>query len=545
MVALKIVEDRPTPKEVYGWRVYACALLACWASVAIGYDSAFIGTSIGYTSFKNAFGLTGKSTVELANYSANIVSVYQGGAFFGALFGYPIGFYLGRKLGLLLAGIVFCLSAGIQLIPSLSAMYAGRILLGWAVGVGSTLTPAYIAEIAPAGIRGRLIACFELGWQIGAVVGFWINYGVTKHIPGVHDIQWRIPFGVQLIPGGMLALGTLYLRESPRWLASKDRNEEASQKLAWLRNLPEDHEYIRWEMEDILMNLERDRAVAGSGFWGPPKTFFRSSHLLRRLAIAIGLFACQNGTGINAINYYSPTIFKSIGVTGTSASLLSTGVFGIVKFFGALIWLLFLVDRYGRRKLLLWGASGGSVCMLWIGIYIAVAKPTLHVTTKLSGGGISAMVAIYLWTCFYSPTWNGTPWVFGAEVFPQAVRPITQALVAASNWLFAFAVARGTPLAFLHMGVGGWGFFIMFGAMMLVSIVFVYFIVPETRLVPLERMDELFVPGLPARRAHGVVMSKTRDEVVHSGDIVPMGDTNIGSFHEGEKWNEEVYRESV
>lgn len=214
-------------------------------------------------------------------------------------------------------------------------------------------------------------------------------------------------------------------------------------------------------------------------------------------------FSCAL-TSFNAdISSSAPTVFASIGVTGTSSSLLTTGVFGLVKFAVAIVWLLWLVDRYGRKILLLVGALGGALSMIWIGVYIAVAKPAEHPTSSLSGGGISAIVAFYLWTCFYGPTWNGTPWVFGAETMPTFILSASQAFIAASNWLFAFLIARFTPQMFASMG---YGVYLFFAALMLCSIPIVYFVVPETSGIPLERMDELF--AVIPRKAHGVVSER-------------------------------------
>lgn len=125
-----------------------------------------------------------------------------------------------------------------------------------------------------------------------------------------------------------------------------------------------------------------------------------------------------------------------MGLTGTSTGLLTTGVFGIIKLLGSLIWLLWLVDTLGRRYLLMVGSLGGAISMYYIGAYIAIAKPAQNPSSTLSSGGISAIAFFYIWTAFYSPSWNGTPWVVGAEFFPQHVRTFTQACMAASNWLF-------------------------------------------------------------------------------------------------------------
>lgn len=179
MGILSMVEDRPTPKEVYNWRIYFLATVASFASCMIGYDSAFIGGTIALDSFRDEFGFQDMSPDEVGLISANIVSLYQAGAFFGSLFAYPIGFYWGRKIGLLSAGTVFILGAGLMLGSNgsrgLALMYAGRVLAGVGVGAGSNMTPIYISELSPPAIRGRLVGVYELGWQLGGLVGFWIN----------------------------------------------------------------------------------------------------------------------------------------------------------------------------------------------------------------------------------------------------------------------------------------------------------------------------------------------------------------------------------
>lgn len=160
--------------------------------------------------------------------------------------------------------------------------------------------------------------------------------------------------------------------------------------------------------------------------------------------------------------------------------------------------------------------------MIWIAVYIAVARPAEHPSSSLSGGGISAIVAFYLWTCFYGPTWNGTPWVFGAETMPTFIRSATQSFVAASNWLFAFAIARATPNMFSAMGYGVYLFFAM---LMVVSIPIVYFVVPETSGIPLEHMDELFQEN--PRKAHAIVSERLREEHQVNDSVEEKGESNV------------------
>jgi MFS family permease len=179
MSILSLVEDRPTPACVYNWRIYLLAGVASLTSCMIGYDSAFIGTTLSLPSFRSEFNFDSMSSSKQDLVSANIVSCYQAGAFFGALFAYGISPFWGRRIGLLIASLIFTLGAGLMLGANgergLGLIYGGRVLAGLGVGAGSNFTPIYIAELSPPAIRGRLIGVYELGWQIGGLVGFWIN----------------------------------------------------------------------------------------------------------------------------------------------------------------------------------------------------------------------------------------------------------------------------------------------------------------------------------------------------------------------------------
>ncbi|KAJ5370530.1 uncharacterized protein N7496_006622 [Penicillium cataractarum] len=513
MSILKMVEDRPTPKAVYNWRVYLLAAVASCASCMIGYDSAFIGTTLALDSFKKEFHFDTMSTATKNLISANIVSCYQAGAFFGAFFAYPVGHFWGRRIGLMSAAIIFILGAGLMLGANgsrgLGLLYAGRVLAGLGVGAGSNITPIYISELSPPAIRGRLVGVYELGWQIGGLVGFWINYGVSETLAPSHK-QWLIPFAVQLIPAGLMLIGGSFIRESPRWLFGCGRREEAIKNLCWIRQLPEDDIYMIEEIGAIDQALEEQRSTIGIGFWKPFQAAGNNKRVRWRLFLGSMLFFWQNGSGINAINYYSPTVFKSIGVTGTNTSLLTTGIFGVVKTVVTFVWLLWLIDRVGRRNLLLIGAAGGSVCLWIVGAYIKIAEPSKHPKTTMDGGGIAAMFFFYLWTVFYTPTWNGTPWVLNSEMFDPNMRSLAQACAAASNWLWNFLISRFTPQMFTAMG---YGVYFFFASLMICSIVFVYFLIPETKGIPLESMDRLFEIK-PIWRAHGQILATLREEEV-------------------------------
>ncbi|KAI6827190.1 putative quinate [Hortaea werneckii] len=479
MGLLTLVEDRPTPSAVYNWRVYACAGVASFASCMIGYDSAFFGTTIALESFEEEFRFNEMSESHLNFIKANIVSIYQAGAFFGALFAYASAYWLGRKFSLILWSLVFLLGAGIMLGANgdrgLDLIYAGRVIAGIGVGATSNVVPIYISELSPPAVRGRLVGIYELGWQVGGLVGFWINYGLTEHMEPSHQ-QWIIPFAVQLIPGGLLFIGAFWLRESPRWLVSKNRREQAIKNLCWIRNLPEDEIYIVEEVAFIDAAIEEQNAAIGVGFWKPFKAVGQNKRVQWRFVLGCMLFLFQNGSGINAINYYSPTVFKSIGISGGNTAFLTTGIFGVVKTVLTFVWLFYLIDRLGRRNLLM------------IGGYIN-ANPTDSTagSSSLSSGGIAAVFFFYL-----------------CEMFDQQVRSLGQASAAASNWFWNFIIARFTPQMFANMGPSGCGVYYFFASMMILSIFWVYFVMPETKGIPLESMNRLF-EIMPARKAHRTV----------------------------------------
>lgn len=210
---------------------------------------------------------------------------------------------------------------------------------------------------------------FDWAHDVACSVGFWINYGITQHIPYSRR-QWLIPFAIQLVPAGMFFIGLFFLKESPRWLITKGRTEEAINNLVYLRKLPETSEYVSTEIREMQELHDRDVALVGNGFWAPFREFWTNKALLLRISITTTLFLWQNASGVNAINYYSPTIFKSLGIVGQSTSLFTTGLFGVVKTTFMAIWLLFLIDQVGRRRLLIFGSVMAAICHFFIGAYV-------------------------------------------------------------------------------------------------------------------------------------------------------------------------------
>lgn len=513
---LEKVEDRPTPSAVYNLRVYGTALLASAAAIIIGYDGGFIGGTVALPSFREEFGLDKMETNHANDIVSNIISVFHAGCFFGSLISYPFSYYLGRRLSLVVAAVVITLGSGIMLASlaknGLGPLYAGRVLAGLAVGFSTNLTPVYLSEISPPAIRGRIIALYEIGWRIGDLVGFWINYGIESHIEHSNK-QWVIPLAIQLVPSGLFLAGSVIMKESPRWLFSANKYEKAIENLKWFRNLDEDDEYFIYEVNQVKESIEYQKANTGLGIWDPFKqVFFKDRKVLFRLGITAALFVFQNFLGIQSINYYSPIIFEGLGVKGTNATLFSTGMFGVVKFICTFIYVLFIVDTFGRRKAFMVSSTSCALCFWYIGAYLKLNNPTKP-GVEAGPGGTAAIAFMYIWIASFILAWSGGPFVVGSEVFDQNIRSFVQAINSAVSWVAIFLISRFTTRMIAAMD---YGIYFFFATLAILSIPFVYFFLPETKGVALEDMDRLFDSRLPARRAHKIILAQVSDERKHA-----------------------------
>jgi sugar porter (SP) family MFS transporter len=456
-----------------------------------GYCSAFIGGTITLPSFEAAFGLTSATATSL---SANIVSTFQGGAFFGAIFGTFFSERFGRKWTVVGSGAIFVVGVAIHFIRNIKVLYVGRLITGLGVGATTVIIPVYIAECSPAPIRGRLVGIFEIMLAAASLCGFWVNYGVEQNISNTDNQQWYIPVAIQLVPACLLLLSMPFSIESPRWLISKNRHEAAVKALSWVRNLPADHPWIRGEIEEVQTQVTRETELSGgnqSVFYG--FTHLKDRSIRTRILISMALMMLQNLTGINAINYYSPTIFSQIGYSGSSATLLASGVYGVVKFVVTLVFMVFIVDSFGRRVPLIAGGIGCSICMLYLGGYTLVSN-SFNQSPPHDSGAEAAIACLYLYAAFFSFSWSGIPWIFSSEVLPTHVRGFGMMCAGCIQWLAQFMVVYSLPYMVKNIQSGMFWFF---GACSVTAFIFAYLFVPETKGVVLEDMELLFSAESP------------------------------------------------
>lgn len=377
------------------------------------------------------------------------------GGFFGALFMFASLEQLGRKWTVIISDAIFAIGAILCTVATdqLGLMYSGRLLTGLGVGGIAAVCPIYIAEISPPAIRGRCTGFFESSYQIGAVIGFWINYGIVHNIDASKSVAWRIPMGVQLIPAGLLALGIPFLRESPTWLLKRGREDHAYNVLSYYRNLPADHTYIAQDVAYIRSQIDGERAVTGGvrpSFGSFIKGALREScmkGMRNRFLLVFIMFMWQGWSGAAAINYYSPTIFKSIGLDDVT---FWTGIYGIIKAGGSVIFFTFFIDTFGRKMPWIVSSLTCAACQYYLAGYIAVGSPQAGEPQSAStiAGGRAATAAIMVFGAAWSFGANGLPWIISAEIFPSTLRSISGPWAGMSVWLWTFVVTKALPSMF-------------------------------------------------------------------------------------------------
>jgi hypothetical protein len=287
------------------------------------------------------------------------------------------------------------------------------------------------------------------------MLAFWVNYGSILHIKG--DAVYIVPLALQALPAVLLVGCIMLNNESPRFLAKVDRWEDATKALSRVRHLPATDPYVQAELKDISDQLEHERMlIGGSGMKDLLREMFTIPGNRKRVLISIGLMICQQMTGTNAINYYAPQIFTSLGITGNSNKLFATGIYGVVKMVACAVFLVFAADSLGRRRSLLWTSIAQGSAMLYIGLYVRISPPLPG--AALPGAGYVALICIFLFAGFFQWGWGPVCWIYVSEIPTARLRSLNVAIAAATQWLFNFVVARATPNMLVTAGAHGYGY---------------------------------------------------------------------------------------
>ncbi|KAG2210003.1 hypothetical protein INT47_003439 [Mucor saturninus] len=397
------------------WSVYATCV-ACLGGFLFGYDLGVVGGMLIAPSFQSHFEIDPNDILREAEINGTIVSVLQIGCLFGALIATSTADSFGRKKSILLAAIVFTLGGILQIIGyGLAMMYIGRIISGLGVGALSMLVPMYVAEIAHENQRGWLGGLWMFFIATGLATSYWSHYIVRKLLDPQDNLLWRIPLIIQVLPAVFLFVGMIFLFETPRWLCAHGKSDTAFLVLCKIRS-GTTSEDVKVEMEGIQSSVDLEQSIVCT--WKG----VISSHNRPRLMLGCGLQAWQQLSGTNVINYFSPIVFRSIGLSSGDAELFATGIYGILKMIVVLVGFLTLIDRFGRRPLLIMGGIGMGICMYAFAICVAKTpvpsslQPPTNLLTVTAGLGIASM---YIFAIFFALSWGPCPWIFCSEIFPM------------------------------------------------------------------------------------------------------------------------------
>jgi sugar porter (SP) family MFS transporter len=443
--------------------VVLTAAIAGLGGLLFGYDTGVIAGALLFI----------KTDFDLGSFAQGlVVAAVPIGAVAGAAIAGPAADTYGRRLMILVAAAVFIVGAlASAAAPGVEVLVVARIVIGVAIGLASAAAPVYISEVAPPESRGRLVSFFQLAVTIGILVAYLVGLAFD-HVEG-----WRWMLGLGCVPALALAFGMLRMPQSPRWLVMSGDDFAARATLAKIR--VDDPDTIDRELEEIKESIEEK-----PGQW---------SELLQpvvkaALVVGVGLAILQQVTGINTVIYYAPTIVEFTGVDSSAGSILAAVGVGVINV-AMTVMALRLLDRAGRRTLLMIGVSGMVISLFALGLAFEVGGGTF--------GSALAIASLMAYVASLAISLGPIFWLLNAEIYPLGVRSKAAGIGTMANWTFNFIVS----LTFLLLieALGQSGAFWFYGGIGILTLVFCWKLVPETKGKPLEEIQAYFEARVKAR----------------------------------------------
>ncbi|KAL3725830.1 hypothetical protein ACJRO7_030806 [Eucalyptus globulus] len=467
-----------------GFNRYACAcvVVASMISIIFGYDSGVMSGAMIFIQKDLKINDTQVSIL------AGILNIC---ALVGSLIAGRTSDYIGRRYSIVLASVIFLLGSVLMGYgPFYAILMTGRCVAGIGVGFAIMIAPVYSTEISSATHRGFLSSLPELCIALGSLLGYVSNYFFAKL---TLRLGWRMMLGVAAIPSLALALGSLKMPESPRWLVLQGRLAEAKRVLLLVCNSEQEAE-TRFRDIKIAAGIDENckedvvklpRKTRGEGVW--KELLLRPSPTVRWILLAaVGIHFFEHATGIEAVVLYSPRIFKKAGVTSNKGLLLATVGVGLARFVPVII-AAFLLDRVGRRRLLLVSTGGMIVALTGLGFCLTMVE---HAKEELSWALVLSIVATYAYAAFFSVGMAPVTWVYSSEIFPLKLRAQGMGISVAVNRLMNSVVS--TSFLSISKAITIGGSFFMFAGMSVLALAFFYFFLPETKGKSLEEIEMLF-----------------------------------------------------
>ncbi|KAF9937810.1 hypothetical protein BGZ65_000933 [Modicella reniformis] len=481
--------------------VYFLGGFATMGGMLFGFDISSMSGVVGTSRYQEYFGHPSSSL------QGGIVASMAAGSFLGALMAGPLGDKISRKRTIMLAALIWIVGSIIQCVSvNTNMLIVGRIINGVAVGLASMIVPVYQAEIAPKEIRGRIVSLQQWAITWGILIQYFIQYGCS-YIDS--DAAFRIPWGIQVVPGLILLAGTTLFPYSPRWLADQGRFDEALQVLANLRangnkNDPEVQAEFK-EIQDVI-NFDRNLAARSYG------ELFRHPNA-KRVFLGMTLQSWSQLTGMNVAMYYIVFIFQGAGITGQDANLQASSIQYVLNVLMTIPAIMF-IDRWGRRPVLLVGSMFMALWLFLIGGLMGrYGSATIFdgnsITTwaiKDNDHASKAVIACsYLFVCSFAISWGPVSWTYPAEIYPLRIRSKAVSLSTASNWAFNFILAYAVPPALENIQ---YRTYFIFAGFCVAMTIHVFLMFPETKGRTLEEMEELFNSDVAAWKTRTLNTSK-------------------------------------
>ncbi|KAJ5964199.1 uncharacterized protein N7479_004075 [Penicillium vulpinum] len=488
---------------------------ACGAGFLLfGYDQGVFGGLLDNKPFLETFG-NPSVTIQ-----GQIVATYDIGCIIGTLVTMFSGDKLGRRRTILIGCCILIVGAILQTASySLAQMIVGRVVAGVGNGMNTIAIPIWQSETARAEHRGKLIVAQLVTNIFGIVITNWMNYGFT-FIPN-SPVSWRFPLGFQCFFALVTIAFVLVAPESPRWLVMKHRANEAREILARLLAKPIDDPEVVDEIQSLEISVNHESEVQQLK---PVKAIFKRNnkqHTLRRILLGAGTAFFQQVGGTNVIAYYLPVVLtRSVGLDNRMALILSA-----VDAMSLMLWgcvAALLIDRIGRKRLMLFGAAGSSLCFALVAVGLRYGGPD---NKSMS---ILAVVFIFVYYIFYGTSLLSIPYIYPAEINSQQMRNIGTSFATTTNWLFVYVIVVATPTAIENIQ---WKYYMLFAIFNFCFLPIIWYFYVETANLSLEQIDRLFEIKHEAGNAiswkEATMIART--EVI--SDLAHTGKDNLGTEH--------------
>ncbi|KAF3760344.1 general substrate transporter [Cryphonectria parasitica EP155] len=467
---------------VFGPKTYAwfCALSAALCNSYYGFDASVYNAVQGIDNWKDWMGDPGAETIGGVNTAYSVCAIVSGW-FLAA----PCADFLGRKFAMAIGSILIMIGAILETFTkrhTLGMFIAGRAIIGLGQGIALSAAPAYIGEITPHKIRGIVMTFWQVCYSIGLFFAFWINYACTKYTSRLpKNWDWRIVCIFQLLVPVYVLTILPFLPGSPRWYIKNGKTEKARKALLATRPTPEGAEE---ELQSIIqaVEFEKTSTETSAGY----SALWKDRSVRKRLLLAIGMNAGQQLTGQGSLSTYSTKIYEKVFSSSSTIALINAlnATFSIL-FCLNVTW---IVERWGRKVLFIVGGMGMACCMLIVAT-VETQTPTTADGGKSHSVGVAIVFLLFLFIFFYKPSWGAVTWIWTSEIFSLNVRAQGVGMAGQTQNIANAIVQQFFP-TFLN-NCGFYAFY-MFAGINCLLVLYVIFLIPETKGVPLEEMDKLF-----------------------------------------------------